>query len=115
MDAAGRNRAAGIVATQATGYVALQSFGRNDEREADKLGVEAKNTAYIGDDIIDLPAIRLAGIGVTVRDGHPAVIREADWVTEKGGGQGAVREIADEILDAKMGLEKAIAALLGDA
>ncbi len=34
-------RAAGIVATQATGYIALQSFGRDDEREADKLGIEA--------------------------------------------------------------------------
>ena len=94
--------------------------GRGDKGAAlqellDSLGIAAENTAYIGDDIIDIPALRLAGLGVTVADGHSAVQDMADLVTTRGGGQGAVRELCDAIVDAQVGLEAAIAAVLGTA
>jgi len=91
--------------------------GRGDKGAAlqellERLGVEAAHTAYIGDDIIDLPALRVAGIGVTVADGHASVKAEADFVTERAGGQGAVRELCDAIVDAQVGLDAAIATVL---
>ena len=94
--------------------------GRGDKGAAlrellDDLEISAEHTAYMGDDIIDIPAIRLAGLGVTVADGHAAVLKEADLVTEKNGGQGAVREMCDGILDAQVGLDVAIAKVLGEA
>ncbi|MCP4449438.1 MAG: HAD-IIIA family hydrolase [Myxococcales bacterium] len=91
--------------------------GRGDKGAAlqellDKLEVPAENAAYIGDDIIDIPAIRLAGLGVTVANGHAAVLKEADLVTERNGGEGAVREVCDAIVDAQVGLDAAIAKVL---
>lgn len=80
----------------------------------DQLGIAAEHTAYIGDDLVDIPAIRLAGLGVTVADGHPAVQQEADLITERLGGHGAVRELCDGIIDAQVGMEAAIAKLLGE-
>ncbi len=91
--------------------------GRGDKGKAlqeilDKLDISADDAAYIGDDIIDIPALRLAGLGVTVADGHKAVQEVADIVTSRGGGQGAVRELCDAIVDAQVGLDVAIAAVL---
>lgn len=94
--------------------------GRGDKGAAlqellDDLGVPAEHAAYIGDDIIDLPAIRLAGVGITLSDGHEAVQAEADYITNRGGGQGAVREVADAIVDAQVGLQAAIDTVLKSA
>ena len=41
---------------------------------------------------------RLAGLGITVADAHPDVLRAADWVTAAAGGRGAVREVCDLLL-----------------
>ncbi len=57
--------------------------------------------AYMGDDLPDLSAIQLAGLGVTVPNGHWFVRQHADHCTQAGGGAGAVRELADLILDAQ--------------
>ncbi len=91
--------------------------GRGDKAAAlqellDTLGIAADETAYIGDDIIDIPAMRLVGVGVAVADAHSAAQAEADHVTERPGGQGAVRELCDAILDAQGGLQAAIDRLL---
>jgi len=91
--------------------------GRGDKGAAlqellDTLGVAPEHAAYIGDDIIDIPAIQLAGLGATVADGHEAVQAVADYVCHRGGGQGAVRELCDAIVEAQIGLQAAIAAVL---
>lgn len=62
------------------------------------LGLEATAAAFVGDDLIDLPAMACAGVGIAVRDAEPAVLAAADWVTERCGGQGAVREVCDLLL-----------------
>ncbi len=94
--------------------------GRGDKGAAlaellERLEEPAENAAYIGDDIIDIPAIKLAGLGVTVADGHLAVQSVADFITTRSGGHGAVRELCDAIVDAQVGLEAAIDAVLGGA
>jgi 3-deoxy-D-manno-octulosonate 8-phosphate phosphatase (KDO 8-P phosphatase) len=56
--------------------------------------------AYMGDDLIDLPVLRRVGFSVSVPNAVDAVKREVDWVTERKGGEGAVRELIDAILSA---------------
>jgi len=80
--------------------------GRDDKRQAlfelcrrHDLGIE--ECIYMGDDLPDLSAIVAAGLGMTVADAGAAVRRAADWVSEAGGGCGAVREACEFILSAR--------------
>jgi 3-deoxy-D-manno-octulosonate 8-phosphate phosphatase (KDO 8-P phosphatase) len=57
--------------------------------------------AYMGDDLPDLPAIAACGLGTSVANGYPLVQQHADWVSPAVGGAGAVRQLADLILQAK--------------
>ena len=59
------------------------------------------HACYIGDDVGDLPAMRAVGVAVAVADAVDAVKRAAVWVTRRGGGRGAVREVCDLILAAR--------------
>ncbi|GAA0689563.1 HAD hydrolase family protein [Marinobacterium maritimum] len=61
----------------------------------------AADTAYIGDDLPDLAAIRASAFGACVPNGHPLVRKEADWVTSAAGGKGAAREFCELILAAQ--------------
>ncbi|MDN2662936.1 3-deoxy-manno-octulosonate-8-phosphatase KdsC [Psychromonas sp. 14N.309.X.WAT.B.A12] len=63
-----------------------------------QLNLTAEQTAYIGDDVVDLPVIQLAGLGIAVNDAHPLVLQKADLITTIKGGFGAVREICDLFL-----------------
>ena len=65
---------------------------------AEKLGLTAKAIAYIGDDLTDLPSIRYAGFGVAVANAVDEVKQYADYVTNRAGGRGAVREVIEYIL-----------------
>lgn len=66
-----------------------------------ELGVTAEEVAFIGDDLLDLPLIERAAVGITVADGHGRLMPHVDWVTSAGGGEGALREVVDDIVDAK--------------
>lgn len=66
-----------------------------------KLSLTDADVAYVGDDWPDLPLIRRAHFGVTVANGIDQVKAEADWVTTKSGGAGAMRELCDLILTAQ--------------
>ena len=55
---------------------------------------------YVGDDIGDLPAMRLVGLSVAVADGVVEVRRQATYVTRARAGHGAIREICNLILAA---------------
>lgn len=66
-----------------------------------RLGLQFEQVAYCGDDLPDLAAIKRAGLGISVPNA-PAYIRaHADWITERQGGHGAVREICDALLEAQ--------------
>ncbi|XKE46709.1 HAD hydrolase family protein [Halomonas organivorans] len=63
-----------------------------------RLDLDLDQVAYCGDDMPDVAAIRQSGVGISV-PGAPDYIRHyADWVTEREGGFGAVREICDTLL-----------------
>ncbi len=70
------------------------------EVEAD-LGIDSDLTAFLGDDLVDLPAMRRAGLGVAVADANRRVLAEADWVLSTAGGRGALRELIDDIVQAR--------------
>ena len=72
-----------------------------------KYKVAEDKICFIGDDLIDLGLIRKVGIGVAVKDAVSAVKKEAQYVTAKNGGEGAVREVVDLIIKYK-NLEKEI-------
>lgn len=63
-----------------------------------ELGVSQSETAYVGDDLNDCACIRWAGFGAAVADAVSAAKEAADWITQSGGGFGAVREVTDELL-----------------
>ena len=58
-----------------------------------------RNVAYVGDDINDLEVIKAVGFGCSVANGIREVREAAIYVSLKAGGQGAVREIIDKVLD----------------
>ena len=64
-------------------------------------GLTANEVAYIGDDINDLPVLVKCGLSATPSDGHRAVRENVDIVLYARGGEGALRELADLILDAQ--------------
>jgi len=68
------------------------------EKLINDLNISAKNVAYIGDDLPDLPVIRFVGFAVAVADAVDDVKEYADYITKKHGGKGAVREVIEYIL-----------------
>ncbi len=70
------------------------------DRMARKTGIDPSAMAFMGDDLIDLPAMTRAGVAIAVADAVDEVKARADIVTRASGGHGAVREICDAILKA---------------
>ncbi len=64
----------------------------------DRRGFTPEETAYVGDDVVDVPVMRRVGFPIAVGDAVEEVKREAKWVTAEGGGRGAVREAVEMIL-----------------
>jgi 3-deoxy-D-manno-octulosonate 8-phosphate phosphatase (KDO 8-P phosphatase) len=64
----------------------------------EQLGLDYSQAAFMGDDLPDLPLIRRAAVGMTVANAHPLVRQSADWQSTLAGGQGAVREACDLIM-----------------
>jgi YrbI family 3-deoxy-D-manno-octulosonate 8-phosphate phosphatase len=62
-------------------------------------GLSPQQVAYLGNDTNDLPCFQLVGWAVAVADAHLEVKRQADFVLMHNGGQGAVRELCDLILE----------------
>jgi 3-deoxy-D-manno-octulosonate 8-phosphate phosphatase (KDO 8-P phosphatase) len=64
-------------------------------------GLADTEIAYIGDDVGDLEILHRVGFAVTVNDGWEELLPSVDYVTEKPGGRGAVREVAELLLKAQ--------------
>ena len=64
----------------------------------EKLGLKASEVAYVGDDLVDLPVMRLVGFAATVADASDDIKPYVDLVTSRPGGRGAVREVCDLLL-----------------
>ena len=64
-------------------------------------GLTLQEVAFIGDDVNDLEVLNAVGFGAAPADALPAVRSAVDYVCRQRGGEGAVREVADLILEAK--------------
>lgn len=65
------------------------------------LGLLPEQTAFVGDDLLDLPLLRRVGLAVSVADAHYSLAEAAHWTTRQPGGRGAVREVCDLIMQAQ--------------
>jgi len=63
--------------------------------------LDKEEVCCMGDDLPDLPMFNQVGISIAVADASPELLAEADFVTTKKGGKGAVREICELILKAQ--------------
>ena len=70
-----------------------------------KVGVSFEETAYVGDDVIDLPAMRNIGFAISVQDAHPLVKQHSHWQTHHVGGRGAARDVCELIMEAQNTLQ----------
>ena len=66
-------------------------------------GIALTQVAYIGDDVNDLDALKAVGFSAAPADGLPQVLEAVGYVCSKKGGEGAVRELAEMILEAQQG------------
>jgi len=65
------------------------------------LGIKDQEVCFMGDDLPDLAIAQTAGVMMTVPQACKEVKQEADWVTQRHGGHGAVREAIELILETK--------------
>ena len=80
--------------------------GRNDKLSVlkellTKLALQPTQAAFVGDDVVDLPAMLQVGLAVAVNDAHELVKEHAHWVTPSAGGHGAVREVCEMLMRAQ--------------
>jgi len=66
---------------------------RQIEPLLEKLGIKKSQVAFVGNEILDIGLAKEAGLSIAVADSAPELIEVVDYVTEAGGGRGAVREI----------------------
>ncbi len=73
-------------------------------------GIEADAVAFMGNDVNDLECMIQVGVAIAPADSHPAILQMADVVTPQRGGRGAIRQVAEWILevgdDVKKKMEK---------
>ncbi|GAB7563820.1 HAD family hydrolase [Methylobacillus methanolivorans] len=80
--------------------------GIDDKLEAfndllEKQGVSAEECLFMGDDVIDIPPMRRAGLAITVPHAMPLVKEYAHYTTERQAGFGAVREVCEMLMKAQ--------------
>lgn len=73
----------------------LQSYAKENNLTAEEI-------CYGGDDVNDISCMEWAGFSFTVADGYALCKEKADYVTKAKGGEGAVREVCDIILEAQI-------------
>ncbi len=76
------------------------------------LAIACKDTAYMGDDVVDLPVMRRAGLAITVPAAPELVKAYSHYTTTRDGGRGAVREACEFLMRAQGTLDAALAPYL---
>ena len=78
----------------------LQKLPAYEELIAE-LGMSDEETAYVGDDVVDLPVMRRVGLAIAVQDAHPLVLKHSHWQTPSAGGRGAARDVCEMLMEAR--------------
>jgi 3-deoxy-D-manno-octulosonate 8-phosphate phosphatase (KDO 8-P phosphatase) len=86
---------------------ALEEIAKED-------GIRADEAAFVGDDVIDLPAMRAAGLAIAVQNARAEVKKEAHYITPHSGGDGALRDAVEFILKAQGKWKTIVEAYIGE-
>jgi 3-deoxy-D-manno-octulosonate 8-phosphate phosphatase (KDO 8-P phosphatase) len=84
------------------------------EQVARQEGLKLEEAAFIGDDVVDLPAMRAAGFAIAVQNARAEVKREAHYITPHAGGDGALRDAVDFILKSQGRLKRTLEVYIGE-
>jgi 3-deoxy-D-manno-octulosonate 8-phosphate phosphatase (KDO 8-P phosphatase) len=87
---------------------ASQDKGEDLKEIAKEAGLRFDEVAFVGDDIVDLPAMRAGGLAIAVQNARAEVKKEAHYVTPHAGGDGALRDAVEFILKAQGKLKKTV-------
>jgi 3-deoxy-D-manno-octulosonate 8-phosphate phosphatase (KDO 8-P phosphatase) len=79
-----------------------------------KAGLKPEEAAFVGDDVIDLPAMRAGGLAIAVKNARAEVKNEAHYVTPHAGGDGALRDAVEFILKAQSKWKQVVEAYIGE-
>jgi len=80
-------------------YMGIEDKLSTLQQLSEELNIPYDNMAYVGDDLPDLEAMQAVKCPITVSNGDEQLKSMALWVTQKPGGEGALREVCDWILD----------------
>jgi 3-deoxy-D-manno-octulosonate 8-phosphate phosphatase (KDO 8-P phosphatase) len=81
-------------------------------RLLNKLKISRDAAAYMGDDVVDLTVMRHVGLAISVPESPLLVRKHSHYVTQRGGGHGAVREACELIMSAQDTLDAQLAPYL---
>ena len=73
---------------------------------AERHGLSLAEICFVGDDVNDLPALEIAGLRACPADARSSVRARCQVITQPGGGNGAVREVVDMLLESAKGAAK---------
>src|ERR1700674_1569303 len=76
-------------------------------------GLKSEEAAFVGDDVIDLPAMRAGGLAIAVKNARAEVKQEAHYITPHAGGDGALRDAIEFILKAQGKWKKVVDDYIG--
>ena len=79
-----------------------------------QINLAPESAAFMGDDVVDLPAMSIVGLALTVPDAMQAVQDRAHYVTTRKAGYGAVREVCELLMEAQGTLEMQLGPYLTD-
>jgi N-acylneuraminate cytidylyltransferase len=82
-------------------WLGVQDKGPLLQRVCEERGIDLVTVAYIGDDVNDCDCLRLVGLPACPADAQPAVKALAAWRSAFPGGQGAVREFCEMLLQGR--------------
>ena len=68
------------------------------ERALTEIGANPRQTAFVGDDLGDIPIMQHVGYSIAVADAVEEVREVADWISSHNGGRGAVREAIEHLM-----------------
>jgi 3-deoxy-D-manno-octulosonate 8-phosphate phosphatase (KDO 8-P phosphatase) len=80
----------------------------------DEQALTEAETAYMGDDVLDLPVLGRAGLAAAPADAAPEVLARAHWVSARRGGDGAARDLIERVLRAQGAWDDLVARYAGE-
>ncbi len=79
-------------------HLAVNDKARMFQEICDMYGVSRENVLYMGDDLPDFHAMKLAGLAACPQDSVPEIKRISQYISHRNGGQGAVRDVIEQVM-----------------